>query len=272
MHVIAALGQHTINLLDGTGRFWLFAGQSFYKAPSSLAGRRNLRLTGRQMFEIGTRSLPVMMVTGMFVGMVLAVQAVAQFKSAGLEGQLGAIVNMSVLRELGPVLAGILLAGRVGGAITAELGTMRVTEQLDALRAMGADPVRHLVAPRLVACLLLGPLLVIYADLMGIFGSYYVSVFIYDINAATFWSHAAAVVEFFDILMGLIKSVLFSGAIVLICCYTAFHCRSGAAGVGRACTESFVFSCIAILVLDFFGNVVLDVIYQSLYGVKIMVA
>ncbi len=268
MHVIAQLGQRTIDQLEGFGQFWRFAGQTIAAAPTCLARWRNIRLVMLQMFEIGTRSLPVMMVTGMFVGMVLAVQAVGQFKSAGLEGQLGAVVNLSVLRELGPVLAAILMAGRGGGAITAELGTMRVTEQIDALRAMGADPVRHLASPRFIACVVLGPFLVVYADLMGIAGGYYVSVFIYDVNATQYWLHAVGAIEGFDVAMGLIKSVFFSGVIALICCHRAFWCQPGAAGVGRACTESFVVSCMMILTLDFFLNVVLDVFYSSFYGFR----
>jgi len=271
MGAIEHLGRRTRGHLASFGDFWRLVAQTFRGVPAGLTRRRDLRRLAEQMFEVGTRSLPVVMITGMFVGMVLAVQAVAQFKSAGLEAQLGAIVNLSVLRELGPVLAAVLLAGRVGGAFTAELGTMRVTEQIDALRAMGADPVRHLVTPRFLACMLLGPFLVIYADVMGIFGGYYVSVHLYNVNASLFWLHAAGAIEFFDIAIGLVKSVLFSGAIALISCHKAFHCQAGAAGVGRACTEGFVASCMVILTLDFFLNVLLGTIYVSLYGVKALV-
>ena len=270
MRVIAQLGRQTIDAVATFGDFWRFSALSHTALPASLMRWRQIRYLALQMYEIGTRSLPVVMITGMFVGMVLAVQAVVQFKSVGLEAQLGAIVNLSVLRELGPVLTAILLAGRVGGAITAELGTMKVTEQIDALRAMGVDPIRHLVAPRLAAFVVLGPFLVIYADLMGIFGGHCVSVYVYDINPAQYWHHATAAIELFDILTGLIKSVLFSGAIALICCYKAFWCRPGAAGVGRACTEAFVTCCMVILALDFFLNVVLGAIYQALYGVKMV--
>lgn len=271
MHALVRLGSATLDWLDRFGDFWRFVGRAHGEGPVVLRRWRYVKLILRQMFEIGTLSLPVMMITGTFVGMVLAVQAVTQFKSAGLEGQLGAIVNMSVLRELGPVLAAVLLAGRVGGAMTAELGTMRVTEQIDALRAMAADPVRYLVAPRYIACLLLGPLLVIYADVMGIVGGYYVSVHIYDVNATLYWRHAASAVEFFDVLTGLIKSFVFSGSIALICCHKAFRCPPGAAGVGRACTEAFVTSCVVILGQDFFLNVLLGSIYEALYGFKSLI-
>ena len=271
MSAIAELGRRTTDWLGTFGDFWRFTAATNVASLRSLRRWQNLRLVATQMYEIGTCSLPVMMVTGMFVGMVLAVQAVTQFKNAGLEGQLGAIVNLSVLRELGPVLSAVLLAGRVGGAITAELGTMRVTEQIDAMRAMGTDPVRYLVSPRFLACLLLGPFLVVYADVMGMLGGYYVCVLIYNVNSSVYWTHAASMIEFFDILMGIIKIFLFSGAIALICCHKAFNCRSGAAGVGRACTEAFVTSCMAILVADFFLNVVLDTVYQALYGYKVMI-
>ena len=271
MGPLESIGRATLDRIALFGDFWRFVRQALSAVGRGLAYRRTLALTLHQMFEIGTLSLPVMMITGMFVGMVLAVQAVVQFKNVGMEGTLGAVVNLSVLRELGPVLAAVLLAGRVGGAITAELGTMRVTEQIDALRAMGADPMRYLVAPRFLACMLLGPLLVVYADLMGIFGGYLVSVHIYSVSATPYWSFSASSIEFFDIFTGLAKSLLFSGSIVLVCCFKAFRCPPGAAGVGRACTEAFVVSCMMILMQDFFLNVLLDAIYVFLYGVRSIV-
>jgi phospholipid/cholesterol/gamma-HCH transport system permease protein len=218
------------------------------------------------MYEVGTRSVPMVMITGAFVGMVLAAQSVLQFKAAGLEANLGAIVNVSVVRELGPVLAAIMLAGRVGGALTAELGTMRVSEQIDALRAMGADPVRVLVMPRFLACLLLMPFLVLYADLTGILGGYLIGVYVYQVNARQFWEHAARAVQMFDIVSGLVKALLFGGVTSLVCCWRGFRCQPGAAGVGRACTEGFVDSCLAILALDFFLGVLLNTIYTLTWG------
>lgn len=259
-------GRGVLDRLDQFGDFWRFTGRAHRFAPNVLTSRRGLGRLMRQMFDVGTRSIPVVMITGLFVGMVLATQTVHQFKSLGMEGAMGGIVNLSVVRELGPVLAGILLAGRVGGAISAELGTMKVTEQLDALRAMGADPIGHLVTPRFLACMILGPFLVIYADVMGIFGGYYISVYVYDISPGTYWSHSASVVGLFDMNLGLIKSVLFGWSMALVCCYKAFRCQPGAAGVGRACTEAFVVSCMVILALDFFANVLLGAINVALYG------
>jgi phospholipid/cholesterol/gamma-HCH transport system permease protein len=267
MDAIADLGKRTIRGVEAFGDFCRFSGRSLAWIPHGTLRWKNLRRIFPQFYEIGTRSIPVVMITGAFVGMVLAVQTVMQFKSIGLTAQMGTIVNLSVLRELGPVLAGLMLAGRVGGGLTAELGTMRVTEQIDALRAMGADPIRVLVVPRFLACLLLMPLLCLYADLTGILGGYAIGVYVYGINAAEFWENAARTVEMFDIFSGLLKSLFFGGVMSLICCYRGFRCRPGAAGVGRACTESFVESCMAILALDFFLGVLLNTIYTLMWGV-----
>ena len=266
MSVIARVGSQTVAKLANFGDFCRFCGRTFSWVISTAGRWRNVRLLMAQMYEVGTLSVPVVMITGAFVGMVLAAQSVLQFKAVGLEARLGSIINLSVVRELGPVLAGIMLAGRVGGALAAELGTMRVTEQIDALRAMGADPIRVLVVPRFLACLLLMPVLVLYADLTGILGGYVIGVYVYQINAAEFWEHAARTVELFDIYSGLLKSLFFGGVMGLICCYRGFHCRPGAAGVGRACTESFVESCMAILALDFFLGVLLNSIYTMSWG------
>jgi phospholipid/cholesterol/gamma-HCH transport system permease protein len=270
MAVLAALGRQTVRHLDGFGDFCRFCGQTVSWIFEGTRRWRNVRLLFPQLYEIGTRSVPVVMVTGAFVGMVLAVQTIAQFKAVGLVAQMGTIVNLSVLRELGPVLAGVMLAGRVGGGLTAELGTMRVTEQIDALRAMGADPIRVLVVPRFLACVLLIPALVIYADFMGILGGYVISVYVYGVNASEFWRHAEQTVEYFDIFYGPIKSIFFGMAMSLICCYKGFRCSAGAAGVGRACTQSFVASTMAILALDFFLGMLLNTIYEFLYGMKVV--
>ena len=266
MNILTQIGSRSISAVESFGDFCRFCGRTFAWSLSVGARQRNISLTLREMYEVGTLSVPVVMFTGAFVGMVLAAQSVLQFQAVGLEAKLGAIVNLSVVRELGPVLAAIMLAGRVGGGLTAELGTMRVTDQIDALRAMGADPLRVLVVPRFLACLLLMPILVLYADLTGILGGYLIGVGIYGINAAEFWENAARTVEMFDIFTGLLKSTLFAGVMSLICCWRGFRCRPGAAGVGRACTESFVESCMTILAMDFFIGVLLNTIYTLTWG------
>ncbi|MHC4715989.1 MAG: MlaE family ABC transporter permease [Planctomycetota bacterium] len=263
---LSQLAARTATAVAGFGDFCRFSGRTLNWSVATFGRWRMVRLLLEQMYQVGTRSIPVVMITGAFVGMVLAAQSVLQFKAMGMEAKLGSIINLSVVRELGPVLAGVVLAGRVGGALAAELGTMRVTEQIDALRAMGADPVCVLVVPRFLACLLLMPVLVLYTNLMGIVGGYAISVHVYRINAAEFWQNAAFTVETFDIFMGLLKSVFFAGVMSLICCYRGFRCQPGAAGVGRACTKGFVESCMAVLALDFFLGVLLNTIYSLTWG------
>jgi phospholipid/cholesterol/gamma-HCH transport system permease protein len=268
MALIAPAGRFTLRSLGGFGDFCRFCWQSVTWIPEGTFHWRNLRLLLPQLYSIGTQSVPVVVVTGAFVGMVLAVQMVAQFQSVGLIAQMGTIITLTVLRELGPVLAGVMLAGRVGGGLTAELGTMRVTEQIDALRAMGSDPIRVLVVPRFLACVLLIPVLVMYADFMGILGGYSISVYIYGVNGTDFWRDAARTVETFDILYGPIKSVFFGMAIGLISCYKGFRCSAGAAGVGRACTESFVAATMAVLAIDFFSGMMLNTLYEFFFGLR----
>ena len=270
MDIITKLGRTATKRIESVGDFGVFCGQTFGWLFSGGFSRKNARLLMPQMYGIGTMSIPVVMITGMFVGMVLAVQTVSQFRAIGMVSRMGTIVNLSVLRELGPVLAGIMIAGRVGGGLTAELGTMRVTEQIDALRAMGTSPLRVLVVPRFLACVLLIPVLVLYANAMGIMGGYVISIYVYDVTASEFWWHAAKAVGYFDIFYGPIKSVFFGVAISLICCYKGFRCAPGAAGVGKACTESFVASCMAILALDFFLGMLLNTIYESIYGIEVV--
>jgi phospholipid/cholesterol/gamma-HCH transport system permease protein len=208
------------------------------------------------------------MITGAFVGMTLAVQTYDQLKNMGLEEHLGVLINISVVKELGPVLAAVMLAGRIGGALTAELGTMNVTEQIDAVRSMGTDPIRYLVAPRILACLLLTPVLIIYADLLGIFGGYFVSVIQKGINSRAYWSFSASAVEFWDITIGVVKGFFFGAAIASISCYKGFTCKEGAHGVGQACTEAFVISFISILALNLALAMIFNAIYNTFWPIK----
>src|SRR5262245_8032474 len=241
-----------LGALINFGRFWEFTGQVFRGVFASLGTRRLFRLLIPQAYEIGCRTVPVILVTGSFVGMVLAVQSVDQFKSVGVEDRMGVVINVSVVRELGPVLAAVMLAGRIGGALTAELGTMNVTEQIDALRVMGADPIRHLVVPRFLACVLLLPILTIYSDLLGVLGGWFVAVKTLGVPDEPYWQYSALGVDTWQVIEGVVKAIFFGGAIGLVGCYKGFTCGAGASGVGRACTESFVTSFIAIIVLNFF--------------------
>lgn len=215
-------------------------------------------------YQVGVSSLPVVALTGTFIGMVLAVQSYYQFRQFGLETRLGAVINMTLVRELGPVLAATMLAGRVGSSMAAELGTMRVTEQIDALAAMGANPIRYLVVPRFLACLFLIPTLTIMADFMGVAGGHFYSVMILNIDIHHYWYNSAQFVSNYDLFVGLFKSVFFGSAIAMVSCYQGFNCSAGAEGVGRASTAAFVYSFVMILVLDLFLGVMLDSIYYTL--------
>lgn len=248
--------------LVGLGNLTLFTGQTFRWMVTSRPQPRQLL---RQMFEIAVRSVPVVVITGAFVGMVLAAETFGQFEQWGLKNRIGGIVNIAMVKELGPVLAAIMLAGRVGSAMAAELGTMRVTEQIDALRSMGADPIRHLVVPRVLACVLYIPLLTIIADLCGVIGGYLVSVKVLGADEHYYWRFSYGFVETWDILCGVWKAVFFGAAISLISCYKGFHCRPGAEGVGRAATEAFVASFIAIMAIDFLLVLLLQSLYRLIY-------
>jgi phospholipid/cholesterol/gamma-HCH transport system permease protein len=267
---VEQIGHHTLtvlaNLLAAFGRFCDFAGRTFGWLVRSGFRWKNMRLLFPQLFEVGVKSVPVVAVTGAFIGMVMAIESYASFKQLGQEVRLGSVINLSVVKQIGPVLAAMMLAGRVGGALTAELGTMNVTEQLDAMRVMGADPIRYLVVPRFMACVLLTPILTIYSDLLGVIGGYLISVYNLGISSTPYWQYSAQAIENWQIFEGIGKSVFFGGAIGLIACYKGFNSGAGASGVGRACTESFVASFIAIIVLNFFFARLLQSLYVGLYG------
>jgi phospholipid/cholesterol/gamma-HCH transport system permease protein len=202
-------------------------------------------------YEIGCRSMPVILVTGGFIGMVLAVQSYDQLAAIGLQSRLGSVVNVSLVKELGPVLAATMLAGRVGSAMAAEIGTMKVTEQIDALKALGANPIVFLVSPRFLACVLLIPALTLLADGIGMLSGWYLSVQVLGISSHLYWFYSDSYITSLDIVSGVIKSIFFGGAIALVACHRGFHCTSGAEGVGRAATEAFVYSFIIVLGMDF---------------------
>ncbi len=234
--------------------FWLF-----------VKGPRRETLTSC-FYNIGVLSLPVVMLTGTFIGMVLAVQAFPQFKVVGLETHIGAAINLSLVKELGPVLAATMLAGRVGSSIAAELGTMRVTEQIDALASMGVNPIHYLVVPRFVACLILIPGLTLFADLMGVIGGAFFSIELLNVDWSYYWEWSRNAVGMFDILAGMFKTIFFGAAIALVCCHQGFRCGAGAEGVGKAATSSFVLSFVSILFLDLLLDVFLEAVQAWLGG------
>ena len=266
--IVERIGRDTTAKLANFGDFWVFVGRTFLWLFGGGFRWRNIRLLFPQMYEVGVLSVPVVAITGAFIGMVMAIESHTTFKAIGQESRMGSVINLSVVKQIGPVLAAVMLAGRVGGRLTAELGTMNVTEQLDALRVMGADPVRYLVVPRFLACVMLTPVLTIYSDLLGVLGGYGVSVYSLGIPAADYWRYSAQGVDTWQIMEGIIKSAFFGAAIGLISCYKGFHCGSGASGVGKAVTESFVVSFLAIIILNFFFAHLLKSAYVSIYGVR----
>jgi phospholipid/cholesterol/gamma-HCH transport system permease protein len=217
-------------------------------------------------YQIGVLSLPVVALTGTFIGMVLAVQSYTQFQRLGLETRMGSVINMSLVRELGPVLAATMLAGRVGSSMAAELGTMRVTEQIDALAAMGVNPIHYLVVPRFLGCLLLIPTLTIMADFMGVVGAYVYSVQLLGVDQFHYLDNAAKFVGLFDMFAGVFKSLFFGAAIALIGCHRGFNCDPGAEGVGRAATQAFVYSFVVILLLDLLLGISLEGVDKLLWS------
>jgi phospholipid/cholesterol/gamma-HCH transport system permease protein len=257
-----SLGEAIRGVVIGVGDFAVFSGQTF---GWMLRRRPAPRTLLPACYAVGVRSVPVVAVTGTFIGMVMAVQFYSQFARIGLGTRMGALINISLVRELGPVLAATMLAGRVGSAMAAELATMRITEQVDALAVLGAHPLRYLVVPRFLASILLIPLLTILADFMGIMGGAFICTRIYGIEAHYYWAHAQGYVGTYDVVSGLVKAVFFGGAIALIGCHRGLNSRPGAEGVGQAATEAFVISFVVILVLDFFLGVLIVNLYRQLW-------
>ncbi len=206
----------------------------------------------KQWSEIGVNSLPVVVITALFTGMVLALQSYTGFKRFGAEGLVGTVVALSMTRELGPVLTALIVTGRAGGAIAAELGTMRVTEQIDALETLATNPVKYLVVPRFISGIIILPLLTVISDIIGIIGGYFVTVVILGANITTYMRTTWDYLEVEDIWIGLIKACFFGAALSLISCYKGFYTEGGAEGVGKATTGAVVLSFMTILISDYF--------------------
>jgi phospholipid/cholesterol/gamma-HCH transport system permease protein len=259
---LTGLGSIGFNAVCALGDLGIFAGRTIAWMLRRRLSRGTLT---PNFYSVGVRSVPVVALTGTFIGMVLAVQAYSQFAEFGLATQLGAIINVSIVRELGPVLAATMLAGRVGSAMAAELGTMRVTEQIDALACLGVNPIHYLVVPRFLACVLLIPLLTIFGNFMGVMGGAWICTRIYHIDAHHYWTHAQGFIGMWDLMTGLIKPMFFGAAIALISCHRGFNSQAGAEGVGRAATQAFVMSFIAVLVIDLFLAMFLNNLYDRLW-------
>ena len=210
-----------------------------------------LRLIAKQMEFVGVQSLSVVMITAAFAGMVLALQTYYGFRMFGGESLVGATVALSLTRELGPVFTALMVTGRAGSAMAAELGTMKVTEQVDALYTMSVNPVQYLIVPRILAAVLMVPILTILADFIGVVGGYFVGVNLLGINSGIFMARIVEFVDMDDITNGLIKSAFFGLILSLIGTYKGFYTTGGAEGVGKATTEAVVYASVSILISDY---------------------
>jgi phospholipid/cholesterol/gamma-HCH transport system permease protein len=206
----------------------------------------------KQMEFVGVGSLPVVLITGAFTGMVLAIQTYYGFKMFGGESLVGAIVALSMTRELGPAITALMVTGRTGSSMAAEIGTMRVTEQIDALYTMSVSPVQYLIMPRVLAGIVMLPILTVTSDFIGILGGYFVGVHVLKVNSGIFIARIIEFVNIYDVLNGLIKSTFFGLILSLVGCYKGFYTTGGAAGVGRATTQAVVYASVSILISDYF--------------------
>jgi len=247
--------------LGGLGRLSLLVKETVVSLLTFRVAWRDLLY---QSYFVGVKSQSVVLITGAFTGMVLGVQTYLQFHKVKMDTATLAVVSVSMCSELGPVLTGLMVAGRVGAAIAAELGTMRVTEQIDALRTLATHPVDYLVVPRLIALHLALPLLTAEAIAIGIGAGYTVGVYYLGIDPTYLWYNMLKYTSTPDVVVGLVKAFIFGGMVALISCYKGMSCGEGAEGVGRATTEAVVYSSITILVSNFFLTLSLGAVFHTL--------
>lgn len=258
---LSSLGRGVIDSAELLGKDLLFLGSVLRWTVVAIIRPKYLKRLAKHTFEqfanIGVDSLPVVAVTALFTGMVLALQSHIGFKRFGAASLVGSVVAMSMCRELGPVLSSIMVAGRCGSGMAAELGTMRVTEQIDALSTMAVNPVRFLVVPRVLASVLALPLLVLLTDIIGIGGGYFVGVSVLGGNPVIYMKMTWLYLTMHDVLVGLEKSAVFGFIIAVVSCSSGFRASGGAEGVGKATTRAVVLSSIGILISDYFLGVIL---------------
>jgi phospholipid/cholesterol/gamma-HCH transport system permease protein len=254
LRLVDRLGGAVLSVVEALGRFGAFLGQA-------LAVLGTPPFKGRALLErihyIGFRSLLIILLTGAFTGMVLGLQIFFVLARFGSEAYLGPAVALSLIRELGPVLAALMVTGRAGSALTAEIGIMRITEQIDALTVMALSPMRYLVVPSIVAGVITFPLMTALFDVVGIFGGYLVGVELLGLSEGTYFGEMETFVRMDDIMMGFWKSLSFGIIVTWVCTYKGFHAGHGAEGVARATTQAVVLSSVLILVWDYFMGSVL---------------
>ena len=246
--LIRNIGEASLSFMAAVGKISLF---TFAAVRWSVAPPFYGRQLGRQILDIGFFSLPVVGLTTLFSGMVLALQSYTGFARFSAEDTVATVVVLSVTRELGPVLAGLMVAGRIGASMAAEIGTMRVTDQIDALDTLSTRPMQYLVAPRLVAGTLCLPLLVLIGDIIGVLGGYLVGVYQLNFNPSLYLSRTLQYLEFSDVTLGLVKAAVFGFLIALMGCYHGYNSGRGAEGVGVATTNAVVSSSILILIANY---------------------
>jgi phospholipid/cholesterol/gamma-HCH transport system permease protein len=247
--------------LEGLGRLTLLTRESIASLLTFKVAWRDLLY---QTYFVGVKSQSVVLITGAFTGMVLAAQTYLQFHKVKMDTATLAVVSVSMCSELGPVLTGLMVAGRVGAAFAAELGTMRVTEQIDALRTLATHPVDYLVVPRLVALHIAMPLLTAESIAIGIVAGYIVSVYFYGVDPVYLWHNMLWYTQPAEVVVGMIKALVFGGIVAIVGCYKGMCCGEGAEGVGRATTEAVVYASITILITNFFLTLTLGKIFHTL--------
>ncbi len=255
---ISNLGEDTINLISGFGRAWIFICKILIK---SVTPPFRFSLLLKQLYIVGAQSMAVVALVGGFTGAVLAVQANYTLNQFGATAFTGSMVALSLIRELGPVLTALMVNGRAGSAMTAELGIMKITEQVDAIKSMAVDPIRYLMVPRVLAGIISLPLLTALFDVVGIAGGFLASTLTLNLASGTFYSHMVQSVSSIDISSGLVKAIVFGLSISWVACYKGWTCSFGAVGVNKATTSSVVTSSVIILVLDYFLTSILTVVF-----------
>jgi phospholipid/cholesterol/gamma-HCH transport system permease protein len=247
--LVEDLGKRGLAFVTDLGGMSVLAGQTFYHA---LTPPYNLRLLVAQMDHIAVRSVTIISVAGLFVGLVLALQTAYGLARFGAKGTVGLIVGLSMVRELGPVVTAILVGGRVGSGFTAELGSMKVTEQIDAMRALGVNHIKRLVVPRVVLTMLSLPILTMIASTLGVFGGMVISQYEFNVDYHQYYSSMTAYIRVADMVSGLGKTVVFGLLIAVIGCYNGLSTRGGTEGLGRATTGTVVTASLSVFVSDFF--------------------
>jgi phospholipid/cholesterol/gamma-HCH transport system permease protein len=250
--ITETLGHKTIAILEEFGKMTSLGGETI---KDIINGKVKFKLTMEQMLKVGVESLPLTLVTALFIGMVFALQIAGEFVKFGAGKYVGGVMGIGMARELGPAVTGIVISARVAAAIAAELGTMRVKEQIDALRALGANPIRYLVIPRFIAAACMLPLLTVLANILGFGGGYVVATSFSKINPVQYMETAQRLVKLWDVYGGLLKTVVFGMVISIIACYRGLNAKGGAKGVGDATTSSVVTSLISLFILNYFLSI-----------------